>query len=155
MTLETLIAYICKTYPRPDDLSKARLNKIIYLADWKACLTKGEQISSISWKYNHYGPYVEDVITEVRKSAILFCVEKATIFGTPKEVITCTADYEITLGEPAGSTIDEVIADTANMNWSSFIDLVYSTYPIVTQPKHSQLNLKALAKQYVAEEHKA
>ncbi len=41
-----------------------------------------------------------------------------------------------------------MINATKNKNWEDFIRLVYSTYPCVTQPKGSQLNLVELAKKY-------
>ena len=42
-------------------LSKGRLNKLIYLADWKNCLEHNEQLTTIQWKFNHYGPYVDEI----------------------------------------------------------------------------------------------
>ena len=47
--------------------------------------------------------------------------------------------------------LDFVINATAKMNWNSFISLVYSTYPIRTMSRYSELNLPALAKEYEEE----
>lgn len=55
------MAYICRNYPNADDLSKGRLTKMIYLADWKSALDRGQQITPIKWKFHHFGPYVDSV----------------------------------------------------------------------------------------------
>ena len=44
--------------------------------------------------------------------------------------------------------IDFVIEKTKKFYWDKFINLVYSTYPIISQEKGSQLNLVELAKEY-------
>jgi len=56
-----VIRYIINEYPHKDELSKARLNKMIYLADWKSAIDKGNLITDINWLFNHYGPYVKEI----------------------------------------------------------------------------------------------
>jgi hypothetical protein len=36
--LKDIIAYYCKQYPHKAELSKARLTKMVYLADWKSAI---------------------------------------------------------------------------------------------------------------------
>lgn len=77
--LEAVIAYLCENYPHKSELSKARLTKLVYLADWKSCIESNKQISGIEWVFNHYGPYVDDIYN----AAILspnFNVERSTNF---------------------------------------------------------------------------
>ena len=66
MDIKDLVRYIVKNYPNKNDLSKARLNKLIYLIDWKSALDNQEQISNIEWIFNHYGPYVNDIELNLR-----------------------------------------------------------------------------------------
>ena len=51
--LVDVIAYIIKRYPSSlaDELSNARLTKLVYLSDWKNCLTNDRPISSINWYF--------------------------------------------------------------------------------------------------------
>ena len=44
--------------------------------------------------------------------------------------------------------LDFVIESTSPLNWNEFVKLVYSTYPIVTQPRFSKLDLVAIAQRY-------
>jgi hypothetical protein len=42
-TLGDVMAYLCEHYPHKDDLSKARLTKLVYLADWKSAIERGNR----------------------------------------------------------------------------------------------------------------
>ena len=44
--------------------------------------------------------------------------------------------------------LDFVIASAASKNWTDFQRLVYSTYPIITQPRFATLDLVELAAKY-------
>jgi hypothetical protein len=44
--------------------------------------------------------------------------------------------------------LDFVIEQTAPLYWNDFIKLVYSTYPVVTQPRFLPLDLVKLALEY-------
>lgn len=47
-----LVRYIIKNYPNPEELSKARINKIMYLIDWKSAIENEKQITNIKWIFN-------------------------------------------------------------------------------------------------------
>ena len=86
--LLNIIYYICLNYPNRDDLSNARLNKIIYLADWRNVLRRGHQVSQINWIFYHYGPFVFDIINEVSAHEDIFEVRYVpNDFGKPKQII--------------------------------------------------------------------
>ena len=55
---------------------------------------------------------------------------------------------QLTLSDNVKHVLDFVIEKTAPLSWDDFIKLVYSTYPIVTQPRYSTLNLVQLASLY-------
>ena len=60
--LKNIIAYFCTNYPYQKELSKARLVKMLYLADWKNSIENGRQLTDTKWIFNQYGPYVNDII---------------------------------------------------------------------------------------------
>lgn len=70
--LQKIIAYFCIRYPYKGELSKARLTKLVYLADWFSALIDDHQLTDIDWLFNHYGPYVDDVF-EVASRSPDFC----------------------------------------------------------------------------------
>ena len=154
-SLVDVVGYICQRYPRSrkGDLSKARLTKLVYLADWRSVLQNDKQISDITWEVYHYGPWVPDVIKAVEDNPEKFRIRKTyTWLGNPKEVVELTDDsFTPNLLPEEKAAINHVIDVTKDLNWDSFIRLVYSTYPVVTQPKYTPLNLRELAAKYKAE----
>lgn len=149
MNINDIVAYVIKNYPRPDELSKARLNKIIYLIDWKSILLHGKPITSIQWVYNHYGPYVNDIEESLIKDERFSFKKKSNIYGNEKTVIELINQENFI--EPTSDekeVIDFIIEKTKKFNFNNFIKLVYSTYPIISQPQGSTLNLIELANEY-------
>lgn len=150
--LKEIIAYILKKYPesKKSDLSKARLTKLVYLADWYNSVKNDAQLSSIAWMYNHYGPYVDDVIKEIQTNQNLFSIKNEyTILGNEKTIIQLNnKNYQPSLTDIEKQAIDSIIDSTASMNFSNFIETVYSTYPIAFGERYETLDLKKLAKEY-------
>lgn len=148
--LKDVLAYLLQRYPRPGDLSNARVTKMVYLADWRHTLEEGRQITNIVWMFDHYGPFVWDVMRTVYEHKDLFKAEEtATLYGNRKVLISCTnPDYEPRLTESEATAIDHVIHATKGLDWQEFIGLVYSTYPVVSSERYSRLDLKRAAEEY-------
>lgn len=147
--LTDIIIYLYANYPHKDELSKARLVKLIYLSDWRNSILNGRQISNIRWTFNHYGPYVPDIISHIRNDNRFSIRITKNYYGSPKEVITLKpGSYSINLTNEDKGILDFVIKQTSTLYWQQFIDLVYDTYPIRKMPRYSILNLPELAKQY-------
>lgn len=150
-TLRDALVYLCKNYPRKSDLSKTKVTKLVYLADWLSAIRRGQQLTPIVWQFNHYGPYVEDVIDVARTDHAFEIVKEMNYFGSPKELVVVRADADHpSVSEDDRKILDHVIQSTAQKKWSDFIRLVYSTYPIVSQPRYSELDLVKLAHEYRA-----
>lgn len=148
--LADAMAYICVHYPYKDELSKARLTKMIYLADWRMVLKEKQQITSLVWTFNHYGPYLDDVKDAAAQDSRFVVKSTTNMYGSPKEIIALASDdTEVGSLRPTEvAALDHVIEKTKDLTWAPFIKLVYSTYPIATQPRHTDLDLVALAKKY-------
>jgi hypothetical protein len=72
-----------------------------------------------------------------------------SVFGTPKEVISAAPGAkEPNLPPEDREILDFVIERTKRLYWNDFISLVYSTYPIRTRPRYSDLDLVRLADEY-------
>lgn len=144
-----LIRYIIKTYPHSEELSKARLNKIIYLIDWKFAIEYGKQLTKIEWVFNHFGPYVSIIEETILSDNRFKIINKKNIYNSPKNVITLVQD--INFIEPSiteQKVIDFIIDKTKKFYWKRFIELVYSTYPIISQERGAKLDLVLLAEEY-------
>lgn len=131
-------------------LSKGRLNKLIYLADWKNCLDNNEQLTSIQWKFNHYGPYVDeiqDIIENDNKKRITIA-DKINYFGSVKYELSVKKDDFISPTKQQKKVLDLILQITDNLNWSDFINLVYSTYPIKVSIRGEIMDLVKLSIEY-------
>ena len=145
--LEKLIRYILLNYPNLQELSKPRLVKLIYIIDWRYTIENGKQYTDINWMYNHYGPYVNDVINLMKKNPNIFKVETySNPFGRGNtDKFDLVDKTKIELDENIKSIVDRFIDYTYKLTWSDFINLVYSSYPIKNNLKYSQLDLEKLA----------
>ena len=144
-----LVRYILKNYKNKKDLSKARLNKIIFLVDWVSAIRRQKQITPINWYYNYYGPYVKDIEKEIQKDNRFNIDKGINYYGNEKNIISLKKDEGFNeLSEEEKEIVDFVIESTQDLNWGDFINLVYSTYPIIKAEKFSILNLVELAKEY-------
>lgn len=148
--LKDILAYVIKKYPYKDELSNARLTKIIYLADWKHAITYGTQVSPIRWYFDNYGPFVWDVKDTATAYQELFVAKEITnMYGGPKTTIgLINSGYIPAISEKEQKSLDHVIEKTNKLNWEQFIRLVYSTYPIIVSEKYTYLNLVEKAKEY-------
>ena len=146
--LRDVIAFICQNYPFPDELSKARLTKLVYLADWKMCLDLDRQMTDTHWYFNHYGPYVPDVEQLARNDTAFFVEQTNNYYGGLKEIIRNVNFFSPQLTVPEESILRFCIENTKSLSWDGFIKLIYSTYPIVTESRFDYLNLPALAADY-------
>lgn len=143
--LLNIILYIVKYYPYEDVLTKTRLTKLIYLIDWESILKYGKQMTNISWYFDHFGPYVPDVMDEANNSDELYVVSERSNFGTEKYIIKSKENKDLIqindLTKEDIEIIDKVINETKSLNWNEFINYVYDTKPIKNSKKYSQLLL--------------
>lgn len=150
-----IIKYICKMYPYDQELSKARLTKMVYLADWESARRFGRQITEINWYFNNYGPYVDDVFETALMDPEIDVITTTTIYGTPKIQIRYLGNGEgIGLSKEEIIILNQVISQTQLMYWNGFISYVYDTYPIRENAQYSYLNLVELASQEKADNKK-
>ena len=148
-SLKDILIYLIKQYPHKDELSNARLTKMIYLADWLSAIRKDSQLTNIKWYYDNYGPFVWDVFDCVEDNADIFSVEYTTnMYGGEKRLINLKKDVPNNLSNEEKRILDEVIDNTKSLYWTDFIKLIYSTYPILTSEKYSYLDLVNKAKEW-------
>jgi hypothetical protein len=89
------------------------------------------------------------VIETARSDPRLYVIQTVNYYGDPKEIIRVkdnVPDPDILADER--KVLDFIIEKTARKTWADFITLVYSTYPIITQIRFSDLDLVTLAQEY-------
>ncbi|WP_370203231.1 Panacea domain-containing protein [Alloalcanivorax venustensis] len=146
--LQRILAYLCLNYPHKDELSKARVTKLVYLADWFSSLLDGEQMTDIKWVFNHYGPYVDDVVDSANGAYGFSLEKKNTMYGTPKYVVSYSGGEDIDISDREKKILDAVIEKTKPLHFNDFISYVYSTYPVKSNERYASLDLVSLAQRY-------
>jgi hypothetical protein len=147
MKLLDAIAYICMNYK--NDLSKSRLNKILYLADWIGCLNKNNSVTNASWKYNNNGPIAPDIIKLISENSIFQIEKTEDKYGKAKEVIKINEGYPQIISEDWEiETLNRSIKLASDLTFSEFLSVVFSSYPLMSQSKGSDLDLLFLAKKF-------
>ncbi|MCK9797448.1 Panacea domain-containing protein [Pseudomonas sp. MAFF 302030] len=147
--LLNIIKYILTNYPYPDELSASRLTKMVYLADWKEAISNGRQISNIAWFFNHHGPYNDEILQEAKKDKNISITIKSNMFGGKKTHIELhDKGQAIDIDAESSQILDFVINATKDKNYTDFIKLVYSTYPVISSGKYSELDLVRKAEEY-------
>lgn len=147
--LHSIVAYFCLNYPYKGELSKTRLTKLVYLADWYSALIDEKQLTNIEWVFNHYGPYVDDIMSCAKDHGDFSTKTEKTIYGSDKCLILFSGSpKDIELTNRDEKILDLVIEKTKGLYFNDFINFVYSTYPIRAKERYSELNLIKLAKEY-------
>lgn len=152
--LKEILSYICYNYPHKNELSKSRLTKMVYLADWKSAIDRGSSITNIEWKYDFYGPFVEEIFELVLNDQDFIVVISSNKYGDKKHIINLRVGVTPSIKELTKSDIeilDYVIEKTKTLFYNDFIQLVYSTYPIIKSEQFSTLNLIDIAEAYKKE----
>lgn len=147
--LKDILIYILEKYPHKEELSNARLTKLVYLADWNNSIHTGNQISTINWYFDNHGPFVWDIYEEVNKHKDIFNINiTENMYGKEKKLITLKRIENYQLSENEKNSINKVIEATKDLYWNDFINAVYSTYPILTTEKYNSLNLRNKAEEF-------
>ncbi|MBD2067352.1 hypothetical protein H6F93_07385 [Leptolyngbya sp. FACHB-671] len=132
--LQSILKYITSHYPNTNRLSRFRLIKILYLADWRSALIRNKQITSLKWTLGECGLQPNQDIQVPDKRGFISFMDYPSLTVQEKEIL------------------DHAIKTSSQKNWTDFTSIVYSTYPILKQnsDEDKELNLIQLARLYNA-----
>ena len=154
--LHDIIAYFCIHTESKSDLSKARLTKLVYLADWFSAQETGQPMTNIRWVFNHYGPYVNDVVDFARNHPDFVVTSTYNEYGSYKEQIDLSDSYNephINLLPDEERRLARILHETSPLYFNAFIDYVYSTYPVTHSNRYDSLDLARLASEQRLDTH--
>lgn len=147
--LREVIRYLLVNSKYPSKLTKTKVTKLVYLADWKHTIKNKKQLTDIKWFFDHYGPYVSDVYFVAENDPKVIIKSGYNAFGNPKETLEFRMNREkfnSKLNECEQEILKNILYETDYMNWREFIDHVYETAPVKMSKKFTRLNLKNIAK---------
>lgn len=149
--LTQIIAYLLDKYPYKQELSNARVTKMVYLADWRNSIVHNRQISDIDWYFDNYGPFVWDIYNEAKESCDIFnIINDTNIYGGSRKLISLNKiiDYDF-ISNDEMNVLDRIIESTKALNWHQFLQMVYSTYPVISSERYQKLNLAEKAEEFI------
>ncbi len=76
----------------------------------------------IIWYFNHYGPYVDNVIDLIKDNPEIFTVETRTnAYGGISDKIKLVSGQKVQLEESIKQSADFIISNTSQMSWTSCV----------------------------------
>lgn len=142
--LREIIRYILINSSQPNKLTKTKVTKLVYLVDLQYINDSKRQVTDIKWYFDHYGPYVSDVYLEAKGDPRIEIIKTVNVYGNPKEILKFKKSkkvYQSKLSEKEKIIISSILSKTDNMNWREFIEYIYNTEPIKTNPRYTSLDL--------------
>jgi hypothetical protein len=143
-----VIGYLCSRNKLP--LSKMRLAKLLYLADWTNAQKYGQQLTDLQWRFNRYGPYADnvDIVELARNSKDFDILRVKDSFGSDTDFVKCLVEKPYKdLSSTARETLDSVLHDYYAEPFQAFSDSVLRTYPLLSQKPDLELDLPKLAQE--------
>ena len=141
-SVHSVLSYLSSIHRNDIELDRHRALLLLYLVDWRSAITRQEPVTDVTWKVEDIGPQPDSayVLSGVMSSADWNAITNRSRRETdrpPTDI--ATAEREV---------IDFVAKTAGNKSDEELMRLVYSTFPVMTQPKHAPLNLVALAERY-------
>ena len=139
VAFEEVLHYIRSIAPDlpADDEDRAMLT--LFLIDWKAAIDLRRPITNLEWRIEH-GPQPMAEQREMLISAI-------------EHVEGCEHQHPhlSELTDDDKRVIQDIVARVTRRSRTGLLQLVYSTFPVLSQPRHAPINLVAMADKYKRE----
>jgi hypothetical protein len=130
---------------QPTSRTFGRVQRVVFLADWKACRTLSRPVSSLSWFRGPQGPASPILEAFVQASPDLRLTGKLERGGDGAALAFVGKRDFPTLSRPHAKLIDGVVASTDSLGFPALAKLVYDTYPIKSGRIGTEINLLACA----------
>jgi hypothetical protein len=138
VAFEQVLHYVRAISPETaDDEDRAMLT--LYLIDWKAAIELQRPISNLEWRIEH-GPQP-------------MAEQRALLLSAIEHVEGCMHEHThlSELTDDDTSIIRDVVSRVQRRSEAELLQLVYSTFPVLSQPRHAPINLVAMADKYKRE----
>lgn len=147
--LESIVGYLATT-PSKYDLSKCRLEKLLFLADWCCALVYQKQFSGVQWIFEAGSPQIKGDLKDWFRSHKFTFLTNPSVFGTTDNYVFQYAGDEQfpLLSGNDKALLDKVISVTEEKNFRELIAYINTTYPMNTPVRYTEIDLGGLAVEY-------
>ena len=138
VAFEQVLEYLREIHPRTVPLDADRAMLTLYLVDWKAAIDLRRPVSNLEWRIEHL-PQPTARQREVMLSAF-------------KHGATCELAGNVNgMTSEDRAIIQDIVSRVGHKSDTELLRLVYSTFPVLSQPRHAPINLVAMADKYKRE----
>jgi hypothetical protein len=143
---EQATAYLSRHMPRDEQLDYDLLEVMLYLADWKSTLEQNAPITELDWYNGAHGPFAPRLRTILHDSMILGLPGEHVVLHVSPRLSESSAWED--LDKTDIHVLQHVLSTVKRLRGNNLSRLVYSTYPMLSAPSRSTLNLSEIAKDY-------
>jgi hypothetical protein len=147
MSERDVVAYLSVNYPPEHGLSKTRLMRMVYLADWRGAWTLGRQITHLHWTFGDFGPFSSELI-KVLQTPEFEITSTENEYGNPKNLVSFRGDPASIALKPEEALILDFVIEASRLDWKEFTELVYSTFPLLVSSRDAAMDLVKIAQDY-------
>lgn len=153
MGLATDIVFeFIRKYPHKEYCSRARIQRLVYLADWWMLLHHKRRLLEIDWIFDmRRGPVNLSLIAGVEHAINLFAYTdeiNPDTQRTRRVFRIINSEHTPVLSAEAMEAIEVVVEVTKEMPWQEFNAFVHSTFPLMNGQRGRILDLVRMAGLY-------
>lgn len=149
ISVKDLVAFIIKNYPFPEQLTRGRLAKLVYLIDAEYTRCFGDQLTNITWYFADNGPFpknnnTDQAVKELERKELVKIHKDLTGSRNKKQWYEFIAigEIDIKLGKTVEDLIRSIIEETKDMGFVKFIrDKIYNSLPVTKSEPYEIIDI--------------
>ena len=146
--LEDIIAYLLVRLPE----RSARVpfvTQLLYLADWRSAISNHHQLTDLGWRYGDGGAEAEGLEDAIRLAPALKVAEVGPGAHERGDLVSLREETpQPQLSDDEERVLEVVLRAALGRSWPQLLQLSSSTYPLLVNPQHTDLDLPTLAAEY-------
>lgn len=151
-TVVDIVFELIRKYPHKEYCSRARIQRLVFLADWWMLLHRQRRLIDLNWVFdNRRGPVNVELVATIERATSIFAYQDEINIetGRVRRLFRIVNEkYTPNLDADAADAIDTVVSVTQEMPWVEFNSFVHSTYPLMNGQRNSVLDMKNLVEAY-------
>jgi len=115
-------------------ITRTKIAKLLYLADLRAVDVLGQPESGLRWRWRHYGPFDNDLLTienELVQDGIVDREETTNYYGSPEYRLRLARIVEVDIDRDFAAIIEATLQELGSLSPTSLRDLTYQTPPMI------------------------
>lgn len=115
-------------------ITRTKLAKLLYLADLRAVENLGRPESGVEWRWLHYGPYSNNLLTiedDLARDSIVERASCETWAGSIEHRLRLLRMTPVVIDDDFASLIEQIVLEYGGLAASTLRDMTYQTAPML------------------------